>query len=297
MSTKILITGGTGMVGARLSALLDREGYEVLHLSRKQNLEARFPAYSWDIDKGWIDESALDVDHVIHLAGASVAGGRWTSKRKQLIYDSRIKSTKLLVDHLRDSSRLKSFISASAIGIYGADSGVDIMEEHSPIGSDFLAEVVRDWEAAAHSLKSVPVACLRIGIVLSKEGGALPPMLLPTKLGLGAALGSGKQYMSWIHIDDLVNLFQFTIEQRLSGVFNAVAPTPVDNKTFTKGMAQQLHRPLWLPPIPEVLLKFALGEMSQILIGGNNVSSKKISDQGFRFTYKELKQALENLLS
>jgi uncharacterized protein (TIGR01777 family) len=297
MKTKILITGGTGMVGARLSVLLESKGYEVIHLSRKQNLQARFPAYTWDIDKGKVDAVALDVDHVVHLAGASVAGGRWSSKRKQQIYDSRINSTKLLVDHLRESSRLKSFVSASAIGIYGVDTGDATLDEQSPKGSDFLAQVVKDWETVAHDLDQVAVACLRIGIVLSNEGGALPPMMLPARFGLGAPMGSGRQYMSWIHIEDLVKMILFTIEQGLSGDFNAVAPSPVDNVTFTKILADQLHRPLWLPHIPGFVLKLALGEMSQLLLGGNYVNSKKIYDQGFRFTYKELEPALQNLVS
>lgn len=298
MNTKILITGGTGMVGMRLSKYLTEKGDEVLHLSRNENLAAQYPAYKWDIKNGYIDPRALEVDHIIHLAGAGVADSRWTKKRKEEIYNSRIDSTRLIVNQVKAHKvKLKSFVCASAVGIYGADSGEKLVDEEAAPANDFLAQVVQDWEKEAAQIKGVPVSMVRIGIVLSNEGGALPKMTMPVKFGVGAPLGSGVQYMSWIHVDDLVSMIAYMMSEKLEGAYNAVAPSPVNNKEFTKQIGKVMHRPVWLPNVPGFLLKAALGEMSQVVLGGNRVSSEKIRQQGFVFTYKELRPALENILS
>jgi uncharacterized protein (TIGR01777 family) len=298
MKTKILITGGTGLVGMRLSEKLADLGYEVLHLSRKENLAAPFPAYSWDIDKGYMDPRALSVDHIIHLAGESVAAGRWTQSRKERLYKSRIESTKLLAKHINEKGTLvQSFITASAIGIYGADTGADWVTEESPAGNDFLAELVKDWEASTEEISSIPVTKIRIGVVLSNEGGALPQLLLPIRFGLGASLGDGKQYISWIHIDDLIMIIIHLLHYKQGGIFNAVAPQPETNKEFTKHAAKQINRPLLLPNVPGFAMKLVLGEMSQIVLGGNRVSSDKIRSTGYEFRFDNLTAALKNLLS
>ena len=298
MKTKILITGGTGLVGWHLSEKLEELGYQVLHLSRTENLEARFPAYQWDIDHGQIDPRALEADHIIHLAGENVAGGRWTASRKQRIYDSRIKSTRLLADYINDGqTKAKSFVSASAIGIYGNhDDGAWVTEATSP-AEDFLATVVRDWEAEADEIKNIPVGKVRIGVVLSEKDGALPKIMTPVKLGVGAPLGEGRQYMSWIHIDDLIRIFVHVLHHELAGAFNATAPSPETNEVFTRLLAEILKKPLWLPNVPSIAMKALLGEMSQVVLGGARVSSRKLEGTGFVFHYPELKPAIKNLLS
>ncbi|MFT4784996.1 MAG: hypothetical protein ACI8QD_001202 [Cyclobacteriaceae bacterium] len=298
MDTKVLITGGTGLVGMYLSELLAEKGYSIVHLSRTEKLNKKFPAYKWDIDAGYIDPRALQVDHVVHLAGESVAGGRWTAARKKSIYDSRIKSTRLLVEKIKsDGPQVKTFVSASAVGYYGWDTGAVWVDEEAKSGSDFLAKVVIDWESETNKLEQIAVSTIRIGIVLSDKDGALPKLALPIKLGAGAALGNGQQYMSWIHIHDLASMFCFAIEHKLLGAYNAVAPQPATNREFTKQTASVLKKPLFLPPVPGFVMKAMMGEMSQIVLGGNRVSSKKVVEAGFVFTYDELKPALQNLLS
>lgn len=298
MKTKILITGGTGLVGSRLSDRLTEKGYEVWHLSRKENLEAKYPAYRWDVTAGFIDERALKADHIIHLAGESVASGRWTASRKKKIYDSRIESTNLIARHINEGKlQVKSFIAASAIGIYGSFAGSEVKSEESQSADDFLAQVVKDWEKAADNVTKIPVAKIRIGVVLSDMEGALPKLLQPIKLGVGAPLGTGKQYMSWIHIDDLVGIFIHALENRLTGVYNAVAPSPETNADFTRQVAKAVKRPLWLPNVPAFVMKAMLGEMSEIVLGGCKASSQKIEESGYVFDHPNLDQALKNLVS
>ena len=282
-------------MGMKLSQQLSKKEYLVSHLSRKEDLTATYPAYYWNLDNGEIDPRALEVDHVIHLAGAGVADGRWTKHRKKQIYDSRILSTRLLAEKIKGTN-VKSVVCASAIGIYGGDTGSNWVDEQSTYGDDFLAKVVTDWELETTGF-TVPVSQIRIGIVLSNEGGALPRIALPVKWGLGAALGRGQQYMSWIHVQDLVDMFEFALVNRLSGPYNAAAPQPVTNRDFTKSIGKAINRPVWLPAIPGFLLKMVLGEMSQVVLGGNRVSSEKIVKQGFDFTYKELQPALKNILN
>ena len=192
----------------------------------------------------------------------------------------------------------KSFISASGISIYGADSGDAIQTENQQkLGDDFIANLAKDWEKAAFQFENhnVKVATVRMGIVLSKEGGAYPKLALPIKFGLGAALGKGSQFMSWIHLDDLCRMYLYIIETELSGIYNAVATQPVTNKKFTELLAQNLSRPYFLPNVPSFLLRLGLGELSDILLGGNNVSNEKILKEGFVFKYPDLNSALKNL--
>ncbi|MEP5611851.1 MAG: TIGR01777 family oxidoreductase [Cyclobacteriaceae bacterium] len=296
---RILITGGTGLVGQRLSKLLAENHFEVSHLSRNPT-KGTYESFYWNVEKGEIDKEAIkNSDIIIHLAGASVAGKRWTKKWKQEIYDSRINATRLLVEAIRNhNSRLQHFISASAIGYYGWDTGQNLVDESSEKGKGFLADVVADWEKEVSNLDEFGVknSIARVGIVLSDKGAALVEMMKPIKLGIGAPLGSGKQFMSWIHIDDLCQLFIHMINSGEAGVFNAVAPNPVTNKDFTKQLAKAVNKPLILPNVPSFALRLLVGEMQVMLTGGNKVSSKKIEQTGFDFQYPSLDSALKNLV-
>jgi len=302
MGKNVLISGGTGMIGRRLTQILLDKGYEVSYLSRSRREEGSITTYQWDIQNQEIDPQALqEADYVIHLAGAGVADKRWTDSRKQAILKSRTESTRLLHDTLSNlgQKRLKAFISASAIGIYGADTGSAEVHESSPKGDDFLADVVKRWEAAVDDIGqlNIRVVKLRIGVVLSMQGGALPRIVQPIKLGAGAPLGSGKQYMSWVHVEDLCQMFVHALEQAdLSGVYNAVAPRPVTNEELTRSAAKILRRPLFLPHVPAFAIRLAFGEMASIVLGGNRVSSREIEQTGFKFTYPQIDRALKDLL-
>lgn len=302
MSKNVLISGGTGMIGSRLTQILQQKGYRVSHLSRSAGNRQDVTTYVWDIRRQEIDPEALaGADYVIHLAGAGVADGRWTKSRKQAILKSRTESTRLLHDAISQlgDHRIKAFLSASAIGIYGADTGSAEIFESSPKGDDFLAMVTEKWEAAADEIKRLNIRTvkLRIGVVLSMEGGALPRIVQPVKLGAGAPLGSGQQYVSWIHLEDLCRMFVYALENdELADVYNAVAPRPVTNEQLTKSAAQTLKKPLFLPNVPGFAIRLAFGEMASIVLGGNRVSSRRMEEAGFDFRYNKIDAALEDLL-
>lgn len=302
MSKKnILITGASGLIGKRLTELLIQKGHQVSHLGRSKSA-GPVPSYVWDVDKGTFDLNALKgIDTIIHLAGAGIADKPWTKKRKTEILESRTRSTQLLFKTLQHTSNsVRTFISASAIGYYGFEASDKTFTEDSQAGNDFLASVTRQWEEEVDILKtlSLRVAKIRIGIVLSVEGGALKPMILPIKYFVGSPLGSGKQWMSWIHIDDLCSMFIHLVEnEKLDGVYNATSTTAATNSEFTKAIAAVLKRPLWLPKVPEFVLKIVLGEMASLITQGSKVSSRKIQEGGFAFQYPTLQSALENLLA
>lgn len=299
MSAKILISGASGLVGSHLTKQLVASGYQVSHLSRTATGKEKVSTFQWNLKTMTIDAEAVDVDYIIHLAGAGVADHKWTSSRKQEILDSRVNSTKLLYNTVKERGvRLKGFISASAIGLYGLNTGDKLVDEDAPQANDFLAGVVKHWEQEANSFESldIPVTKIRIGVVLANEGGALPKMKKPIELGVGAPLGSGKQFMSWIHYRDLCRIFQWAIEEHKPGIYNAVAPIPVTNQQLTRAIAKRIRRPLLLPNVPSFVLKMMLGEMSGIVLGGNNVSSKKLVDSGFNFEFQDLETALRDLL-
>lgn len=301
MPKRILITGASGLIGARLTELLLLQGHEVLHVGRSQR-PGRIPSYAWDVEKGTIDTRAIDsVDAIIHLAGAGIADKRWTTARKKEILDSRVQSTGLLHDVLRKGNhQVKAFVSASAIGYYGSGDENELFTEASPAGIDFLAQVTKQWEEASEKINSldIRVVKLRIGIVLSEKGGALKSMATPVKLGLGAVLGTGMQYLSWIHLDDLCAAFMKAVEDNsMRGVYNAVAIQPATNRELTRAIAKILKRPLWLPALPAFVLKLMLGEMAALVTTGSKVSSEKIQKAGLRFTFTELESALRDLFS
>ncbi len=254
MNKKVLITGGSGFIGKKLSKLLVKQGFEVNHLSRSKTGREDYKTYTWDIEKQIIEKGALETaDYIIHLAGANVSEKRWTEKRKKKILESRTESSSLLFKRLSEvSHKVNSVISASGVGIYG-DTGDELISENSSYGKDFLAQVTKKWESGVEQIEKlkIRVVRLRIGIVLAMEGGALPKLIQPIKWGVGAPLGSGNQYYSWIHIHDLCRIFLEAIEnERMRGAYNAVAPNPLKNKDFTKTIASKLNRPLILPNIP-----------------------------------------------
>ena len=295
----ILITGGTGMVGTALSELLTANGYTITHLSRTPT-QKKYKTFYWDVKKGEIEDEAITTaDAIIHLAGAGVADKRWSDTRKQEIYDSRILSTRLLKQKVEAlNPDLTYFLSASAIGYYGWDTGDQLVDESTAKGQGFLADVVEDWENEALKFEeiNIPTGVVRIGIVLSDQGGALVEMSKPVKFGFGAPLGDGKQYMSWIHLEDLCDIFKFMLEKQVPTIINGVSPHPATNQEFTKQIAKVLKKPLWLPNVPNFALRLIVGEMADILIGGNRVSSQKIEDMGFNFKYPMLDQSLQHLL-
>ncbi len=303
MNKTVLITGGTGSIGRRLTQLLQQEGYQVSLLSRSKKDIPTVHVYQWDVAKGHIDPQAIaTADHIIHLAGEGIADSRWTDQRKDEIINSRTQSTELLAQALaKNPHNVKSFIGASAIGYYGGDTDDRPLTETSQGGSDFLAQAVRAWERSEEQVASLGIRTvkMRIGVVLMADGGALPKLVQPIRLGAGAPIGSGQQYISWIHLDDLCRLFiQALSTDSWKGVYNAVAPNPVTNETLTRAIAQVLHRPILLPNIPAFAIKLLYGEMGIVVTGGNYVLNKRIADETrFAYEYADLTKALENLLT
>ena len=284
------------MVGQQITELLEKKGYEVAWLSRSTQGRKTF---LWNVEKEQIDPKAIEwADAIIHLAGAGVAEKRWTPERKKLILESRTQSTQLLFSAIEKAENKPSaFISASAVGFYGFNTGTALVDENSRPGSDFLAEVVVDWENEVKKIESLQLrtVLLRIGIVLDAEGGALGEMLKPP---VAAPLGSGDQWMSWIHIEDLARMFVFALEKTtLQGVFNAVSPHPATNQQLTKEAASAKRKPYLGIGVPGFALKLVLGEMAAMVLGGNRVSSQKIQKAGFEFEFPELKSALKDIFS
>ena len=301
MAKNILITGGTGLIGSRLTELLLQGGYQVSLLSRKKENIQNVTVYQWNIRQKTIDSEAIEkADCIIHLAGAGVADERWTDSRKREILDSRTESVKLLCESLKKTAhRPQSFISASAIGIYGADRGDELLSEESSYGNDFLATVTKAWENSVQPIADLGIRTvkLRIGIVLSEKGGALAKLAAPIRLGAGTALGSGRQWMSWIHIDDLCRMFMYALEnESLAGAYNAVGPHPDTNTDLTRAAADALDRPLILPNAPAFALKLLFGEMAVVVLGGAKVSNRKMAQTGFEYRFNDLPAAMADLL-
>ncbi len=298
MGKHILLTGGTGLLGKKITDALLKKGYAVSHLSRKPGNAPRVKTFLWDIHKGTIDEAAIDdIDTIIHLAGAGIADGRWTDKRKKEIIESRTKSIGLIYELLKKKShKIDTVISASGVGYY-SDGGDELMFEDSPPAHDFLGTCCIEWEKAVDEGKQLGLRVLkfRTGVVLDKNGGALPQLALPIKLGVGSPLGNGKAWVPWIHYEDVVAMYQFGLEHNLQGVYNMVAPNPVTNKQLTQAVAKQLHRPLWLPNVPAFVLKLIFGEMSVVVFGSTKVSAQKIEAAGFKFRFADIEEALSDI--
>jgi len=298
----ILITGGTGVIGKHLSEKFKEKGYSVAILSRVSRHDTDIRSYAWNIDKSEIEKLAIETaDSIIHLAGANIGDKRWSNKRRQLIIDSRIKTGKLIFEKLKENkNKPKAFISASATGFYGTITTNKIFSETDPPSSDFLGDTCRQWEQSADRFEELGIRTVKIrtGLVLTKQGGVLAKMILPINIGIGSAMGSGRQYMPWIHIDDLCGIYIKAVEDtEMNGAYNAVAPEHKTNKDFTKTLARVLKKPYWFPNIPALLLKLIFGKMSEILLEGSRVSSEKITSAGYRFKFTNLESALLDLLT
>ena len=293
---KVLITGASGLIGQRLSKMLSEKGYEVAHLVRKPVSGNRFKQYGWNLQTGEIDAGCIDrTEAIIHLAGASVVSDKWTKQRKIEIIKSRTDSIKLLYTVISEhENKVNVCISAGGIGFYG-DRGAEILTEESLPGTDFLSSSCIEWEEAVNSGKELGlrICQLRTGMVLSSAGGALKELEKTVKLGLGAPLGRGTQYMSWIHIDDLCRIYIKAIENKsYTGIYNAVAPNPVINEEFTRILAAVLRKPLILPHVPELAMQLILGERKHVVLDSDNVSNEKLLKMGFEFQFKLVSAAL-----
>ncbi len=297
--TKVLITGGSGLVGRRLTEMLLQQGYNVAHLSRTPGNMPGVEVFTWDVNQGSIDEEAVQqADHIIHLAGAGIADQRWTPGRKQEILDSRVKSAELLVNALKKTGhRPTSFISSSAVGYYGNRAHHFLHEDDAP-GNGFLSEVCVAWEKAVQPVAELGIrlVVMRTGIVLSARGGALAEMEKPVNFHLGTYLGSGNQFYAWIHIDDLCSMFIKAItDPSMQGPYNAVSPNPQRNKVMTSAIAKAKNTAALMLPAPEFALRLVLGEMADTVLDSTRASADKILEAGFNFQFPELDEALADI--
>lgn len=297
----VLITGGSGLIGNHLAGTLRNNGYNIAILSRSSGNENNIKTYSWNPAKGEIDPEAIhSSDYIIHLAGAGIGDKRWTDKRKQEIIDSRVKSGELLYEILKKSgNKPAAFISASATGYYGSITSEKICTETDDPADDFTGQVCSRWEAVARKIGDLGIrtVILRTGIVLSSDGGALTKMLPAVRLGAGSAIGSGRQFVPWIHIDDLCNIYLKAIEDNaLNGVYNAVAPAHLTNRELMRTIASVLKKPFFFPKVPSILMKILFGEMAEILLEGSRASAEKLISSGFRFKFPDPEEALNDLL-
>ncbi|MDX6182510.1 TIGR01777 family oxidoreductase [Flavobacterium sp. Fl-77] len=303
MAKNVLITGGTGFIGKYLTDVLIANGYTVSILSRseRKNTSKTF-YYKWNVDLGYIEEEAiLKADYIIHLAGEGIVEKRWSARRKKAILDSRVRPIELIASILKKHNKpLDAFVSASAIGIYGAITNDTICTETSPAADDFLGHTCQEWEKAVDIISALGIrtAKIRTGIVLGRNEGFLEKIQPSFKLGLGSVLGTGKQYLPWIHIEDLCKIYLKTIQdQQTSGAYNAAVTDDTTNQSFSKTFARLLGYSIWLPKVPVFLLKIILGEMSLAILEGQRVSSEKIEKTGFQFEFTDLKTALSSCLS
>lgn len=296
----VLITGGSGLVGGHLTRLLLEEGFSVRHLGRRKRPDAQVPVFVWDIRKGFVEPGALEgMDHIIHLSGAGIVGKRWTPGRMEELYASRAGAAELLFREAESSGHWPgTFISASGINYYGTATTDRVHTEGDPPADDTLGRLCQAWEKAAFAWQArCRVAVLRMPAVLAREGGALPKMAGPARWGVAAPFGSGKQWMPWAHVDDVARAYLFLVQHaELQGAFNLAAPEPVDNRTLVHRIAKALHRPCFLPAIPAVVLRAAMGEMASIILEGSRVNGGKLMEAGFAFRYPGLNGALADLL-
>ena len=300
--SRVLITGGSGLIGQGLGRRLQQLGYEVSILSRSISPGGPIPIHFWDVEGQQLSKELVNTsEYIVHLAGANMGERRWTPARKEVIVNSRVKSAKLIYDKLDPkNNRLKAFITSSAIGYYGARTSDRIFTETDPPAGDFLGKTCKDWEAAADPFleSGIRTVKIRTGVVLSKKAGALSRLQLPLRWGLGAPLGGGKQYMPWIHLDDLCAIYAHALEnESIIGAYNAVAPEHITNRELTRKLAKKLGKPLWIPNIPSFGMKLLFGEMAAMLLKGSRISSEKIRNSGFSFQFPDIDSALQELYS
>jgi uncharacterized protein (TIGR01777 family) len=293
----ILITGGTGLIGKRLSQLLLNSGHTVRHFSRKEDRSAPIPKYFWNPIQGQMDKSALKGVHIIiHLAGASLANHRWTDTYKKIIVESRTKGTELIADELEKGNYdVEHYISCSGIGYYGAQTVDRIFEESDAPYPDFLSKICQDWEAVTLPISNtgLTTSILRTGVVIAKEGGALPQLSRIARLFVASPVGTGNQWMPWIHIDDLCRMYLHVIDQKLPGTFNACTNDHHSNRSFTKSLAKAVSRPVMVPAIPKFIMRILFGERAVILLEGSRTSADKIISSGFTFKHPTLEEAFK----
>ncbi len=296
----ILITGGSGLIGTALTSALVKSGHTVRHLSRTPGERRGVRAYAWDIPNGYVDPAALkNVDHVVHLAGAGIADKRWTTERVKELIDSRAGSITLLMNAMTQAGQTpKSLVSAAGMNYYGATTTDRIHVESDAPGQDTIGRISREWEAAVDAWQGTcRVVKLRTPIVLSPTGGALAKLALPVRFGLGAALGTGRQWMTWVHIDDLVAAYLHAISTaNMSGAYNICAPDQMSNADFMRTVARVLGKPFFLPAVPSFALKLALGDLASLLLEGSRASSDRLVSTGFRYAHPVLEDALKDLL-
>ena len=299
---KVLITGATGLVGKELVSLLLKNGIHINYLTTsadKIQNEDKYKGFLWNPKRGEIDVASIsDIDAIIHLAGATISK-RWTAAYKEEIVESRVLSTNLLYNVLKNNvNKVRQFIGASATGIYPDSLDKVYSEDSTETDSSFLGTVVQKWEAAEDQMArlNIKVAKIRTGLVLSGEGGVLKELATPTKFGLGTAFGSGKQIQSWIHHSDLTGIYLYVLQNSLEGVYNAVAPFPVSQEDLVKTIATVLDKPYFMPNIPRFAMELVLGEMHTLLFTSQNVSAKKIISEGYQFKYLSLEKAIKDAL-
>jgi uncharacterized protein len=298
-SRTVLIAGGTGLIGKHLSQLLQNTGYKVIHLSRKPNPQAPFPAYAWDIERQYVDPTAwAQADYVINLAGSGIADKPWTKERKRDIIESRTKAAATIEHYLKTTpNKVKAYVSASAIGFYG-NRGDELMHETDVAGTGFLSESTIAWENAVAPISQTGLrtVALRIGIVLSKQGGALPKLLIPTIFRVGTYFGDGSAMYAWIHIDDVCRMFVKAIEdERMNGIYNAVAPQPLTIYNLTRAIGSAKGGFFLFLPAPIFAIRLLMGELADVVANSTNVSSAKIEATGFQFQFPEAVEALKDI--
>lgn len=299
--TRVLITGGTGLIGSYLSKRLLGKGYEVIFLSRTKKSGTSIPTYTWDYTNSRIEKEAVSTaDYIIHLAGTNIGEKRWTVKRKQQILESRVKTGELIFNSVVEQNiKLKAFITASAVGYYGSVTSDKIFTEEDTNYGDFVGNICKSWEQVADKFQSTGIRTvkLRTGIVLTKKGGALEKLILPFKFGVGAIIGKGKHYLPWIHIDDLCAIYIKAIEDiEMNGVYNTVAPDHLSFKTFIKQMSILYQKRFLNIKIPAFILKLIFGKMSEILLNGSRISSNKLVKAGYKYKFPTIQIALKDLL-
>lgn len=300
---RIIITGGSGLIGRELTATLSYAGHEVILLSRFPNrvydLPLKAQAVEWDghSPQGW-GQFVEGAGAVVNLAGANIAAGRWSGQRKQILHDSRVDAGKAVVEAIRAASdKPKVVVQASAVGYYGA-RGSEEVTETTPAGSGFLPDLCKDWEASTAPVEQMGVrrAIARTGVVLSPEGGALPRMQMPFRFFVGGPLGGGQQWLPWIHFTDEVNALKWLIEnENASGAYNLCSPTPVTNAEFSRLLGKRMHRPCWLP-VPGFVLRLLLGEMADVLLKGQKQIPRRLQRSSFRFLYTAADAALKDII-
>ena len=300
-NSTVLIAGGSGLIGKYLTSVLLSEGYIVSLLSRNASQSGLVRVFRWDPANGIIDPFAFaGVDYIIHLAGANIGEMRWTKQRKEEIVNSRVNSTRLLFDTLvKNNIKLKAFISASAIGYYGSETTVNIYDETDPPAIDFLGTTCRLWEESADLFGNSGIRCVKIrtAVVLEKNDSALAKLMAPARFGFLLQTGTGRQFMPWIHIKDLCNIYLKAIEDPdLRGTYNAVSPQHVTQKEFIKTLASVMKKRVFPIPVPSFILKIVLGEMSDVVLKGSRISSVKIVNSGYSFNFRNLENALQNVI-